>query len=113
MARGLCETSRFTGSFHAAPRGGRRARLARITCPASRDVIEKLTNAPHLVSTNLLGPSLVDKLSLLDAGDIASLVVLRGSQTATLKMRLGSMIDPSALIAAPPAGQLLDRNDLG
>lgn len=68
------------------------------------DVILSIPAAHKLANQSLLGPALVDQFSLFNAGDQVSFVVRRGSQTLTLNVRLGSLIDSSALGASPPAG---------
>ena len=75
--------------------------------PAARalrqgDVLLALDSGPKLASPPSLGPSLVDELISLDAGDRAVFTVRRGGATIRVSVRLGSMIDSSALTATPP-----------
>lgn len=77
--------------------------------PAARvlrrgDEIIALTNAPKVKNPPANGPNLLDAFTLYNAGQTAAMTVLRGGQTLNLRVRLGSMLDDSALGASPPPG---------
>jgi PDZ domain len=77
--------------------------------PAARvfhqgDVILSIQNARKVKNPPTLGPDLIDEFAQFNAGDTGVFVVRRGGATLTLRARLRSMIDSSALGAAPPPG---------
>ena len=80
--------------------------------PAARafrqgDVLLALDHAPKLASPPSLGPSLVDEVMSLDAGDRAVFTVRRGGATIKVAVRLGSMVDSSAVTATPPRSHMV------
>jgi hypothetical protein len=67
------------------------------------DIIEAVRGARHPKSEqHLLGPAIVDEVETLKAGTQVSFLVDRGGRFLTITVRLGSIIDPSALAAEPP-----------
>jgi S1-C subfamily serine protease len=74
--------------------------------PAARvfrvgDVIVGLSGPRHARTTDLLGPSLIDKIAAQRARDRITFAVLRGGEYLRVGLRLGSLIDPSAPGKAP------------
>lgn len=67
------------------------------------DVITELVGANASSDQGSLGPALIDQIALLKAGTSASFRVLRNSVTTTVTTTTGSLIDPSAQSASPPA----------
>jgi hypothetical protein len=68
------------------------------------DVILGVAGPRSAGNTNPLGPALIDKIAAQRAGDQISLVVHRGGRYLRLRLRLGSIIDPSAPHRAPHVG---------
>jgi len=68
------------------------------------DTITSLVNAPKSENQGALGPALIDQIALLKAGTTASFRVIgASSETNTVTVKLGSLIDPSAQSASPPS----------
>jgi S1-C subfamily serine protease len=65
------------------------------------DVIVGLKGPRHARTTDLMGPSLIDKIAAQRARDRVVFAVLRGAEYRRVSLTLGSLIDPSAPGTAP------------
>jgi len=65
------------------------------------DVIVGLRGPRTAKPSNLLGPALIDDIAAQRAGDRVRFAVLRGGEYLPVTIRLGSVLDPSAVSAVP------------
>ena len=68
------------------------------------DILLALKNAPkiHNSANDVLGPIIYDQIVTLNAGQTAELLVRRDGREMTVRVKLGSLRDASAMDASPP-----------
>jgi hypothetical protein len=99
-----------TDQSHGAPIGTPRSQLRVVGVvshsPAAAafrvgDVIVGVTGPRVARKAGLLGPALIDEIAAQHAGDRVGFNVRRGTRYLRLRLKLGSLIDPSASATAP------------
>jgi len=79
------------------------ARSPSATALHTGDIIDAVKGVAHPRSERyLFGPAIIDEVEAHNAGARLSFLVRRGARTFTVTIRVGSIIDPSALSAEPP-----------